>query len=263
MPISVVEAQNYEESGYGANEGPSSGGAIGPWQFLPSTYTGLGFSAGTEWQWPESTQAYIKYMNQLLSQEGGSVFKALEAYNAGPGNLGAGAGYASTILANANAPAGTTAPGKPTGAQAASFPIPGIPGIPGMSIPGFGGSDIFSGIAGDLINPILQQLGVSSLKDLFQRLGLILLGSVLLIVGLTMIGRDVGSMASMPQPSSGSGEGDDSTEILSDDESETTPRRAKAAPKATPASRSPAKAVAKGGTTSGLVSKSAEAAVMA
>jgi hypothetical protein len=103
LPESVVAAQNYDESGYGANQGPSSAGAEGPWQFLPSTFTGLGFPAGQETNWSVSTQAYIKYMSQLLHQEGGNVRNALAAYNAGPGNLAAGYGYADTILAQANA----------------------------------------------------------------------------------------------------------------------------------------------------------------
>src|SRR5271166_1970050 len=93
LPQSVVAAQNYTESAYGANEGPSSAGAEGPWQFLPSTYAGTGEPAGTETNWADSTQAYITYMNSLLKQENGNVRNALAAYNAGPGNLAAGYGY--------------------------------------------------------------------------------------------------------------------------------------------------------------------------
>jgi hypothetical protein len=37
LPESVVAAQNYAESGYGTNLGPSSAGAEGPWQFEPRT----------------------------------------------------------------------------------------------------------------------------------------------------------------------------------------------------------------------------------
>jgi Transglycosylase SLT domain len=102
LPESVVAAQNYTESGYGTNLGPSSAGAEGPWQFLPSTYTGLGFNVATINQWGPSTQAYEKYMQQLLHTEGGNVRNALAAYNAGPGNLQAGYGYADHILALAN-----------------------------------------------------------------------------------------------------------------------------------------------------------------
>lgn len=102
LPEAVVAAQNYTESAYGSNQGPSSAGAEGPWQFLPSTYTGLGFSIGTISQWGPSTQAYEKYMNQLLKEEGGNVRNALAAYNAGPGNISAGYGYADSILSLAS-----------------------------------------------------------------------------------------------------------------------------------------------------------------
>jgi Transglycosylase SLT domain len=128
LPESVVAAQNYTESGYGQNMGPSSAGALGPWQFLPSTYAGTGEPAGTENDWAYSTQAYIKYMNQLLKEEHGNVRNALAAYNAGPGNLQAGYGYADHILSLAgqgNITVGTTSP------QSSSSLIPGLGGITG------------------------------------------------------------------------------------------------------------------------------------
>jgi Transglycosylase SLT domain len=102
LPEAIVAAQNYTESGYGSNLGPSSAGAEGPWQFLPSTYSGLGYNVSTINQWGPSTQAYEKYMNELLKQENGNVRNALAAYNAGPGNIQAGYGYADSILALAN-----------------------------------------------------------------------------------------------------------------------------------------------------------------
>jgi hypothetical protein len=101
LPESVVAAQNYTESAYGANQGPSTAGAEGPWQFLVSTFQSImGTSAGIT-SWATSTQAYIKYMNQLLKEENGNVRNALAAYNAGPGNIQAGYGYADAILADA------------------------------------------------------------------------------------------------------------------------------------------------------------------
>jgi LysM repeat protein len=38
MPVAVVAAQNYVESGYGQDMGPSTAGAMGPWQFEPYTW---------------------------------------------------------------------------------------------------------------------------------------------------------------------------------------------------------------------------------
>jgi hypothetical protein len=98
LPLSVVTAQNYTESGYQTGE-TSSAGAEGPWQFLVSTFESLGFNVSGINNWGISTQAYIKYMNELLAQEHGNVRDALAAYNAGPGNLAAGYGYADHILA--------------------------------------------------------------------------------------------------------------------------------------------------------------------
>lgn len=104
LPVSVVAAQNYVESGYGTDIGPSSAGAEGPWQFEPYTwasYSNAPFSQATNWS--ASTSAYINLMNQLLKWSGGNVQQALAAYNAGQGNWEAGLGYANTILARAGA----------------------------------------------------------------------------------------------------------------------------------------------------------------
>lgn len=103
LPLNVVAAQNYTESGYGTNNGPSSAGASGPWQFEPSTWaSNSSLPYSDAYNWADSTQAYIKLMKSLLAQYNGNVRDALAAYNAGPGNLQAGYGYADHILALAN-----------------------------------------------------------------------------------------------------------------------------------------------------------------
>jgi LysM repeat protein len=99
LSVAVVKAQNYVESSYGQDMGPSSAGAMGPWQFEPYTwpsYSSAPFSEATSWQ--VSTQAYSAMMRQLLRWSGGDVRMALAAYNAGQGNWQAGLGYADTIL---------------------------------------------------------------------------------------------------------------------------------------------------------------------
>jgi hypothetical protein len=117
LPESVVAAQNYTESAYGANEGPSTAGAEGPWQFLPSTFQELMGTLNGITSWATSTNAYIKYMNQLLAEEHGNVRDALAAYNAGPDNKSAGYGYADSILSMAGQSSSIT-----VGADAASTP---------------------------------------------------------------------------------------------------------------------------------------------
>jgi LysM repeat protein len=101
MAVKVVAAQNYVESSYGQNMGPSVTGAEGPWQFEPYTwgsYSPAPFSMANNWS--ASTSAYINLMNQLLQWSGGNVRQALAAYNAGQGNWQAGLGYADQILSD-------------------------------------------------------------------------------------------------------------------------------------------------------------------
>ncbi len=127
LPESVVAAQNYTESGYGSNDGPSRAGAEGPWQFEPGTwasYSSQPFSSASNWS--ISTLAYIAFMKVLLKTENGNVRNALAAYNAGPGNLSAGYGYADHILSLAGESGSITA-GQSSGTSLTSglFSWPG------------------------------------------------------------------------------------------------------------------------------------------
>jgi Transglycosylase SLT domain len=181
IPFAVTHQQAIAESG--ETDSPvSSAGARGFWQFLPSTYNANAAKAGVptgSWNNPaDETKVYIVYMSQLLRTEGGSIFKALEAYNAGPGNLSAGAGYASSILSKAGVPQSVTAgtPGVSTTSADISIPNPLNPL-----------GDLTSGLANGIIAGILKAFGVPSFKDMFQRLGLILFGVALVIVGIRIL----------------------------------------------------------------------------
>src|SRR6478609_6459193 len=104
----VVAAQiNYESSFNPTAKSPA--GAEGIAQFLPGTFAEYGPKGGSPWNPADAFIAYVNYMSELLKEEKGSVRKALAAYNAGPGNLGAGYGYADHILSvagsNSNAQA--------------------------------------------------------------------------------------------------------------------------------------------------------------
>jgi soluble lytic murein transglycosylase-like protein len=106
LPYSIVAAQIAEESGFNPNA-VSPAGAEGIAQFLPSTFYSVWH--GSPFNVNDALEAYIRYMNQLLGIEGGSIYNALAAYNAGPGNIQAGFGYASTIFALAQSGVNTVA----------------------------------------------------------------------------------------------------------------------------------------------------------
>jgi transglycosylase-like protein with SLT domain len=167
IPYSVVAAQAYMESGFNATA-RSGAGALGWLQFLPSTYDTYaeqaGVGKGTEFNPASEAKVYAVYMRSLLKQEHGDLRKALAAYNAGPGNLQAGYGYADKILAQAG--------------QKGSVITTGLP-VPGLgSIPGLGGGLSISGILGNVLG---------DMRDVLERLGLILLGAVLILLGIHML----------------------------------------------------------------------------
>lgn len=192
LPATVVAAQVNQESGFNPSA-VSSAGALGMYQFEPSTYNSVAQQANvpinSETNVADETQAYIVYMNQLLQQEGGNVFQALEAYNAGPGNLSAGSQYATAIMQSA----GVSPTLNVTNAQTTSLwssilgainPVSGIE----SDLSGAFGSGI-SAAVGDLGSKFLGYLGIPDFKDLLQRLGLILLGAILLFIGIGMLAK--------------------------------------------------------------------------
>jgi Transglycosylase SLT domain len=146
LPASVVAAQVNAES-EGDPNAVSPAGAEGEFQFLPGTYTGLGFPAGTEFDPAVEVRAYEKFMTELLQWAKGDVRQALAAYNAGQGNWQAGLGYADGILSAAKSGSGLTvgthqAPGTNIGSwlQSAVDAVglgagftggPSLPDIPG------------------------------------------------------------------------------------------------------------------------------------
>jgi Transglycosylase SLT domain len=192
IPYDVIAVQASTESGFNA-QAVSSAGAEGWLQFLPSTYNSVasqaGVKPGSEFDPASESKAYIVYMNQLLKQEGGNLRNTLAAYNAGPGNLSAGYGYADRILAASGSGNITVASSQ----QATTAGI-GIPGVGGISV---------SGLVQSGINQILKMLGLGSLKDLFERLGLVILGFALVLLGIHLLaggGSGGGSNVTVNEP---------------------------------------------------------------
>lgn len=180
LPFAVVAAQVNEESGFQPSV-TSGTGAEGFWQFEPGTYNAVaaqaGVAQGTEYNVADETKAYVVYMDQLLSQFHGNVQDALAAYNAGPGNIQAGMGYANSILAAAGQNASLTA-GSGTGVTGASLTsFPGGNADP-LNWPSLVGSSITA--------KILSMFGItpSSITDLLERGALMIFGGVLVVLGV-------------------------------------------------------------------------------
>jgi hypothetical protein len=110
MPASVVAAQIQDESSFDPNS-VSPTGAQGIAQFEPGTWKTYG--SGSPFNPQNAMAAYTKYMSTLLKQYNGNIRDALAAYNAGPGNLAAGYGYADSILSKAGLSSTATA-GSPS-----------------------------------------------------------------------------------------------------------------------------------------------------
>lgn len=201
LPTSLVQAQAYDESSYKTNA-TSSAGAEGFWQFMPSTYNAIAPAAGvpenTETNIADETKVYVAYMNQLLQQEGGSVFRALEAYNAGPANLSAGSDYATKIMSQAKVSQSATANGGTQSATLDSSIFGKLGSIFGdVTNPAGAAENAVESQFGDMFAAIFSGLGITSFKDLLQRLALILFGVVLIIVGIVMFTRGGGSPVSV------------------------------------------------------------------
>src|SRR6516162_8867537 len=120
----LVAAQINMESGFNPRA-VSPAGAQGIAQFMPGTWASNAPKGSSPFNPNAALPAYTKLMGSLLNQFGGNVRNALAAYNAGPGNLRAGYGYADSILKNAGAGAASTSGAAMPAAAAAAGAQPG------------------------------------------------------------------------------------------------------------------------------------------
>jgi hypothetical protein len=190
IPYNVLAAQANEESGFNPNA-VSPTGAEGWLQFEPSTYDAYanqaGVAQGTEFNPSDEAEVYDIYMKALLQQEGGSLQKALEAYNAGPGDLSAGASYANTILSNAgenvNTVVATTGTSTTGTATLDSFPGGNFDPLNWPSTIGNAASNaVLGGLEG-----AAKKLGAdiwAELRPILIRVGLILFGAFIVYAGI-------------------------------------------------------------------------------
>jgi len=94
VPPSLALAVAQTESGFNQSA-VSPKGAIGVMQLMPGTASDLGVDPHDLTQ---NVQGGLSYLSKLYNQFG-DWDTALAAYNAGPGNIPAGAGYAQKVLA--------------------------------------------------------------------------------------------------------------------------------------------------------------------
>lgn len=152
IPASVVAAQINLESGFDPGA-VSPAGAEGMAQFMPGTFASYG--VGSPFNPTDAMNAYTAYMRSLLNQFGGNLQDALAAYNAGPGNIGAGMGYANQILSAAGTGNVTGIPktggnskiGNAQG-QGSAQVVYGVPIVPSTGTTGGFWTDIGNGIKG-------------------------------------------------------------------------------------------------------------------
>jgi Transglycosylase SLT domain len=179
LPYNVIAAQANEESGFNT-QAVSPTGAEGWLQFEPSTYasytTAAGVANGTEFNASDESKVYDVFMSDLLKEFNGNVSDALAAYNAGPGNLQAGAGYASTILSNAGE--GSSIVASPNASQNPTATLTSFnPLNPSSWLPA-----IFSG------------LGITTdIEDILERGALMLFGGILIVIGIVRMSNSSGS----------------------------------------------------------------------
>ncbi len=91
VPWNVLAGVGEVESGHGANTGPSSAGAIGPMQFLPSTWRRWGRDANGDgradlFEPADAISSAARYLC-FYARRFDSVELALAAYNAGPASV--------------------------------------------------------------------------------------------------------------------------------------------------------------------------------
>lgn len=103
VPPALALAVAKQESGYNQSA-RGAAGEIGVFQLMPGTAAGLGVDP---YDLSSNVRGGVTYLSQMIRRYGGDYTKAVEAYNAGPGNVDRGriptstVGYTSNVLAMA------------------------------------------------------------------------------------------------------------------------------------------------------------------
>jgi hypothetical protein len=165
------------ESGFGVNLGPSSAGALGPFQFLPSTAREQHVDVNS---FTSSALGAARYLHQLGADGNPNSAATAAALNSYSG--GGGAAYVNSVLSNgAKTPGASGSDPAPSpdgggggiigdigGALGSLFHVPGIPGLNGI---------------GDALGAIGSFFKLITSPDTWFRVGKGILGFALIIIG--------------------------------------------------------------------------------
>ena len=194
------------ESGYGTNEGPSSQGALGPFQFLPSTGARYGLTSGpgdtgSIWNFTAAADAAANYLKNGLhanaSPNSPQTIAALNGYNGNKGGTTMTA-YAQQVIAAGGGtggglhvvPGGVAPPGS--NVNFGQYGPLSYPDIGGISAGGLGGQALQASGAAGVWNSFLGWIPKAALTA-----GLVIAGLVLLVVAF---GRTTGMNVSPRLP---------------------------------------------------------------
>lgn len=213
LPYAVVAAQADTESGFNATA-VSSSNAQGWLQFLPSTFNeyaaAAGVPQGTEFNPADEEKVYVQYMSALLKEYKGNVLESLNAYNGAQTIDGSPNPYGPHILSLAGEGTGVTVP--TTGATTTSSSGGSSGPFP------FGNLDPLNWVYNNVAKKTQQDLEstfeevwkdfVSKFGDWFIRIGLIILGVIVLYAGLRSItGVRASSVVQVVAPESAAAQG--------------------------------------------------------
>jgi hypothetical protein len=191
IPYAVVAAQIYTESGFNPLA-LSPTGARGIAQFEPGTFASYG--TGSPDNAADAMAAYADYMSVLLKQEGGNLRNALAAYNAGPGDLPAGMGYANGIL-NLAGTGNTTVSGGGSSSSGSSSPSLATDILDWITDPVKSTIDVATTVGDSLaavgkeFESMAKLFDALTNPDTYIRIGAAIAGCVLFMAGLIILFR--------------------------------------------------------------------------
>jgi hypothetical protein len=175
----VTFVYDWEKSeGGGGKYNPLNQGPVPGHSELTTTGQQYGGGAADYASWQAGVTGAVDYLHM---QNYGGILDALKRSDyAGAKSALVASPWAASHYGGGSTFSGATPPGAAPlagGTQATTA---------GLTIPGLGGISV-SGVMQGIMDTFLKAIGLGSMKDMFERLGLIILGFVLVIVGIHLL----------------------------------------------------------------------------